>query len=62
MPDGDLTGLPAGAYDLILSAFTFDNIPTLVKKVTLLTALKQLLKPGAYFGPTRSVISEEGDR
>ena len=46
VPDGDLTGLPAGAYDLILSAFTFDNIPTLEKKVTLLTALKQLLKPG----------------
>jgi SAM-dependent methyltransferase len=46
VPDGDLSGLPAGAYDLILSAFTFDNIPTLGKKVTLLTALKQLLRPG----------------
>jgi SAM-dependent methyltransferase len=46
VPDGDLSGLAAGTYDLILSAFTFDNIPTLEKKVRLLTDLKQLLVPG----------------
>jgi SAM-dependent methyltransferase len=44
--DGVLAGLPTGAYDLILSAFTFDNIPTMTRKVTLLTSLKRLLKPG----------------
>jgi SAM-dependent methyltransferase len=46
VPDGDLTGLPAGTYDLILSAFTFDNIPTREKKVALLMGLKRLLMPG----------------
>jgi len=30
--DGDLGALAAGAYDLVLSAFTFDNIPTTEKK------------------------------
>jgi SAM-dependent methyltransferase len=46
LPDGDLSGLPTGAYDLILSAFTFDNIPTREKKVALLAALRRLLTPG----------------
>ena len=46
MPDGDLGGLTAGAYDLVLSAFTFDNIPTMEKKIALLTSLKRLLKDG----------------
>ena len=46
VPDGDLSGLPTAAYDLILSAFTFDNIPTREKKVTLLTDLKRLLTTG----------------
>jgi ubiquinone/menaquinone biosynthesis C-methylase UbiE len=34
----------AHTYDLILSAFTFDNIPTLEKKVSHLKDLKRLLK------------------
>ena len=33
VPDGDLGGLAPDAYDLVLSAFTFDNIPTMEKKV-----------------------------
>ena len=45
VPEGDLGGLAAGAYDLILSAFTFDNVPTLEKKVALLVALRRLLAP-----------------
>lgn len=32
------------AYDLVLAAFTFDNIPTLEKKVKLLRGLRSLLK------------------
>ncbi len=39
----DLGSLAAGAYDLVLSAFTFDNIPTLEKKIALLQGLKRLL-------------------
>jgi len=46
MPDGDLRGVAAGSCDLVLSAFTFDNIPTLERKVTLLSSLRQALKPG----------------
>src|SRR5262245_15256173 len=33
VPDGDLSGLPADSFDLALSAFTFDNVPTVEKKV-----------------------------
>jgi hypothetical protein len=32
VPDGDLSALDPGAYDVVLSAFTFDNIPTMEKK------------------------------
>jgi SAM-dependent methyltransferase len=46
LPDGDLGGLPAGIHDLVLSAFTFDNIPAMEKKVALLSSLKRLLKDG----------------
>lgn len=46
LPDGDFSAVEAGTYDLILSAFTFDNIPTMEKKVTLLSGLRRLLRPG----------------
>ena len=42
--DGDLSSLPNGNFDAILSAFTFDNIPTLERKQALLTALRSLLQ------------------
>jgi ubiquinone/menaquinone biosynthesis C-methylase UbiE len=42
-PDGDLGGLAARSYDLVLAAFTFDNIPTMEAKITYLRALKRLL-------------------
>lgn len=44
--DGDLGALSGDAYDLVLSVFTFDNIPTMEKKVALFGALKSLLAPG----------------
>lgn len=41
--ESNFDGLPAGAYDLVLSAFTFDNIPTMEQKVRLFKSLKRLL-------------------
>ena len=46
VPDGDLSELASGTYDLALSVFTFDNIPTMQKKVSLFQSLKGLLKEG----------------
>lgn len=42
--DGDFSQFEEGVYDLVLSAFTFDNIPTMEKKVMLLEKLGGLLK------------------
>ena len=44
--DGDLPGLEPGSFDLVLSVFTFDNIPDFERKVSLFTALRRLLAPG----------------
>jgi SAM-dependent methyltransferase len=44
VPDGDLGGLPRGAHDLVLAAFTFDNVPTSEKKVALFRSLAGLLR------------------
>src|ERR1041385_2104810 len=41
--DGNLDGFEANAYDLVLSAFTFDNVPTMERKVLLFKSLKRLL-------------------
>jgi SAM-dependent methyltransferase len=46
VPDGDLGDLEADTYDLVLSAFTFDNIPTREKKVALFQSLRRCLKAG----------------
>lgn len=46
VPDGDLGALAPGAYDLVLSVFTFDNVPTMGRRVGLFLALKRLLKEG----------------
>lgn len=43
VPDGNLDRFAADTYDLVLSAFTFDNIPTMEKKVLLFQSLKRLL-------------------
>jgi ubiquinone/menaquinone biosynthesis C-methylase UbiE len=39
-----LSGLASEAYDLVLSAFTFDNIPTREQKIALLRSLGRLLR------------------
>jgi SAM-dependent methyltransferase len=46
VPDDGLRGLPTSTYDLVLAAFTFDNIPTMEKKVTLFRSLHRSLRPG----------------
>jgi len=43
--DGDFSSLPVGGFDLVMSAFTFDNIPTASWKVKLLRGLGRLLAP-----------------
>jgi SAM-dependent methyltransferase len=42
--DGDFSMLEKNAYNLVLSAFTFDNVPTMEKKVRNFRELGKLLK------------------
>jgi SAM-dependent methyltransferase len=42
--DGDLSEFGDGVFDLVLSAFTFDNIPTMEKKVKNFREIRRLLK------------------
>lgn len=44
--DGDFSSLVQFGHDLVLSAFTFDNIPGFERKVRLFQGLRRLLKPG----------------
>ncbi len=46
VPDGDPDGLPERAFDLVLCAFTFDNIPGWERKEALFRALGRTLRPG----------------
>ena len=46
VPDGEPSDLPPVTFDLVLAVFTFDNIPTMEKKVALFTSLRHLLKAG----------------
>lgn len=43
--DGDFSGLPARRFDLILSAFAFDNIAGAPRRAALLGGLRTLLSP-----------------
>jgi ubiquinone/menaquinone biosynthesis C-methylase UbiE len=43
--EGGLAGLGAGSFDLVLAAFTFDNVPD-PQKISALTELRRLLAPG----------------
>jgi len=43
--DGDFSPILRGGSDLVLSAFTFDNIPGHDRKVRLFTGLRRLLRP-----------------
>jgi len=42
--EGDFSQFKHETFDLVLSAFTFDNIPTAEKKITILSAIGSLLK------------------
>ena len=43
--DGDLSRFEDGAFDLVLCAFTFDNIPTKERKVALFRELARVTQP-----------------
>ena len=53
VPDDNFDELEAGTFDLVLSAFTFDNIPGRIK-VRIFSDLGKLLKPN---GTIVSVVS-----
>jgi len=46
IPGDDLTALPRGGYDLVLSAFTFDNISGSDNKIRIFRSLRELLRKG----------------
>jgi SAM-dependent methyltransferase len=46
VPDGDLSSLEAGAFDVVLSAFTFDNVPEREVRARLFAQIAALLAPG----------------
>lgn len=46
VPDGDLGGLASGSFDLVFSAFTFDNVPGRSARAHLFTELRRVLAPG----------------
>lgn len=45
VPEDAPLELPESAYDVVLAAFTFDNIPTMDRKVALFRALRRSLCP-----------------
>jgi SAM-dependent methyltransferase len=47
--DGDLGRLPARAFDLVLAAFPFDNIPGPDHRAGLVTAIGERLRPDGRF-------------
>lgn len=44
--NGKLDGVPDASFDLVFSAFTFDNIPTAKRKTRLFSEFKRVLRPG----------------
>jgi SAM-dependent methyltransferase len=46
LPEGDLSAFEDGRFDLALSAFTFDNVPSLEMKERLFRGLARTLRPG----------------
>ena len=45
LAEGDLSVFPGGSFDLVLSAFTFDNIPGLDLRLALMRGLRRVLRP-----------------
>lgn len=46
VPGDDLSALERAGYDLVLSAFTFDNIPGRENKIRIFRNLRELLREG----------------
>ena len=46
---GDWDDLPPGEWDLVLAAFTFDNVPTHDQRAALMTDIAELLAPEGVF-------------
>ena len=46
VPDGGLAVFGSHAFDMVLSAFTFDDIPDRTKRVHLFRELRRVLRPG----------------
>lgn len=60
--DGDFSALEPGHFDLVLSAFAFDNIPRVNKRSDLLRGLKRLLRRGGrvvLLGSTPDIYTHE---
>jgi SAM-dependent methyltransferase len=47
--DGDLAPLGGAAFDLVLAAFTFDNIPGAARRIGILRAIRRRLGPAGVF-------------
>ena len=47
LPEGDFSGLSSETFDLVLSVFTFDNVPNLDTKAAIFRELGALLRPEA---------------
>lgn len=45
VPDGDLSSLASEEFDLVLSAFTFDNVPGREERAHLFSELRRVLRP-----------------
>lgn len=60
--NGNFTQLEQESYDLVLSVFTFDNIPGVENRINLFNGLKGLLKPngiGVFLDSTVELYANE---
>ena len=59
---GELGNVAAGPFDIVLSAFAFDNIPDELERVDLLRGIRRLLAPAGRFvllGSTPDIYTHE---
>jgi SAM-dependent methyltransferase len=49
LPEGDLESLGGAVFDLVLAAFTFDNIPGMAARVAILRGIRRRLAPAGVF-------------
>jgi SAM-dependent methyltransferase len=60
--DGNFSGLTSDGFDLVLSAFAFDNVPGVARRVRLLRGLGELLRPRGriiVLGSTPEIYTHE---